>query len=122
MKSTNRVNATRNINHRDSEKNLRFFGDTDAESIAPFGKTSTSKNIGKAKTPALNPTLTRHQKYSQSANALNSMQNKSKDGLSAAKYRSASLHNIDNEDDTEYGYSEQNVSVIRTKFQNVFAL
>lgn len=82
--------------HRNGQKNLRFFGDTDLESNASVSKAATLKSKPR-KTIIDSSTLTKSQKYSQSAFDLNTMPRKPKFGLSAEKHRSSSLQNLEDE-------------------------
>lgn len=83
--------------HRNGQKNLRFFGDTDLESNASVSKAATFKSKPR-KTIIDSSTLAKSQKYSQSAFDLNTMPRKPKYGLSASeKHRSSSLQNLEDE-------------------------
>ncbi|KAJ6647310.1 hypothetical protein Bhyg_02532 [Pseudolycoriella hygida] len=83
--------------HRNGQKNLRFFGDTDLESNASISKATTFKSKPR-KTITESSTLTKSQKYSQSAFDLNTMPRKPKTGLSSEKHRSSSLQNLDDDE------------------------
>lgn len=82
--------------HRNGQKNLRFFGDTDLESNASISKAATFKSKPR-KTVIDSSTLAKSQKYSQSAFDLNTMPRKPKFGLTSEKHRSSSLQNLDDE-------------------------
>lgn len=82
--------------HRNGQKNLRFFGDTDLESNASVSKAATLKSKPR-KTIIDSSTLAKSQKYSQSAFDLNTMPRKPKYGLSSEKHRSSSLQNLEDE-------------------------
>lgn len=83
--------------HRNGQKNLRFFGDTDLESNASLSKGATLIKSKPRKTIIDSSTLAKSHKYSQSAFDLNTMPRKPKFALSTEKHRSSSLQNLDDE-------------------------
>ncbi len=100
--------------HRNGQKNLRFFGDTDLESNASISKAATFKSKPR-KTITDSSTLSKSQKYSQSAFDLNTMPRKPKYGLSSEKHRSSSLQNL--EDDDQSGGRRTTTRHVRFNFQ-----
>lgn len=100
MRSNSRPSNIRKSSspHRNGQKNLRFFGDTDLESNASISKAATFKS--KPRKTIDSSTLAKSQKYSQSAFDLNTMPRKPKSGLSTEKHRSSSLQNLEDEHQT----------------------
>lgn len=94
------------------QKSLRFFGDTDMESVPSLSK-ATLKS--KSRHPVPSP-MARTQKYSQSAYDLNTLPSHithvEVPPEPAARYRSASLQNLEREQENQQRYNGRYVSVI----------